>query len=112
MRNYHYQTDHILYESDRVGARELLILIIIYMIYDIYRILYQADIVGVRVLDHHQLVVLLHVLHPLRCLREEVFKYTYTMYIQVTFISLFLAALVHFWRWVLTLFFFDRYCYF
>ena len=58
-----------MYENDRVGARELFDTYNdIIMIYDIYRILYQADVVGVRVLDHHQLVVLLHVLHPLRCL--------------------------------------------
>ena len=50
------------------------------MINDIYRILYQADIVGVWVLDHHQLVVLLHVLHPLRCLREQVFICTYNVH--------------------------------
>ena len=78
------------------GPGNFLIHIMIYMIYDIYRILYQADIVGVRVLDHHQLVVLLHVLHPLRCLREEVFKCTYIyIYVQVTFMSFFLATLVH-----------------
>ena len=36
---------------------------------DTHGILYEADVVGVRVLDDDQLVVLLHVLHPLCCLQ-------------------------------------------
>ena len=38
---------------------------------DTHGILYEADVVGVGVLDDDQLVVLLHVLHPLGCLQPS-----------------------------------------
>ena len=42
---------------------------------DTHGILYEADVVGVGVLDDDQLVVLLHVLHPLGCLQPSSLYY-------------------------------------